>query len=149
MEVFVGIQTQEEQALDSAAFQRLVRLEGFIDLRQALAQVRQIKTLTDIMEGGVADAVAPMDQMLPAPALGLLGKIQITARAEDRSQKQAQKEAAGRNRGIGAAAAHGAHHAAEGENLGQVAQKLGHFVHPAAATSGSPRRSSSRFIWLI
>ena len=73
--VFVGIQAREEQAIDFAAFQRLVRLEGLGRLRQVVAQILQIKALTDVNEGVVADALAPMDQMLPAPAFGLLGKI--------------------------------------------------------------------------
>jgi len=35
--------------------------------------------------------LAPMDQMLPAPTLGLLGDIQITADAQEDSQQQAQE----------------------------------------------------------
>src|SRR5438477_1774531 len=102
-----------------------------------------MKALADIIKGVVADAFGPMDQMLPAPAFGLLGDIQVAARTEHRSQQQAQKEAARRNRRIGPAAAHRAHHAAEAKNFGHIAQKLSQFVHREPATSGSPRRSSS------
>src|SRR5438067_1650572 len=102
-----------------------------------------MKALTDIIEGVVADAFVPMNQMLPAPALGLLGNVQVAARAEDHAQDQAQEQASRRNRGIGPAAPHGAHHAAEAKNFGNVAQKLSQFVHAEAAPSGSPRRSSS------
>ncbi len=102
-----------------------------------------MKALTDIVKGVLTDGFTPMNQMLPAPALGLLGKVQVAARTDHHSQEQAQKEAARRNCGIGAAAAHRAHGAAETKNFGNVAQKLSQFVHQDAATSGSPRRSSS------
>src|SRR5258708_16095313 len=98
------------------------------------------------MEGVVADAFTPMNQMVPAPTLGLLGNIQVAARADDHSQDQAYKQAARRNRRIRAVRAHRAHHTAEAKHFGNVAQKLSQFVHQDAATSGSPRRNSS---WLI
>jgi hypothetical protein len=49
------------------------------------------------MEGVVAEALAPMDQMAPAPTLGLLGQIPITADAEDDSPQQAQEQGLGGN----------------------------------------------------
>src|SRR5205085_2871487 len=106
-----------------------------VHLRQALAQVLQIKALTDVIKSVVADAFTPMDQMLPAPTLGLLGNIQVTARTDDHSQDQAQKQAARRNRRIRAAGADRARNTAQAKNFGDIAQELSQFVHQDAAIS--------------
>src|SRR5207247_10143680 len=97
MEMLVGVHAQEEQAVDSTTFQGLVGFEAFVHLRQALAQVLQVKTLTRIVERVAADAFGPMDQMLPAPTLGLLRNIQVAAGTDDYSQQQAQQQGPGRN----------------------------------------------------
>src|SRR5208283_5706125 len=136
VKVFVGIQTQEEQAVDFAAFQRLVGLQSLVHLRQTLAQVLQVKPLADIMQGVVADASTPMDQMLPAPALGLLGNIQIAAHAQKDSQQQAQEQGLGGNLRARPMAAHPARDPAQSVNLGGVGQKLSQFVHAEVSPSG-------------
>ena len=72
-EMLVGVQTDEEQTVDFAAFQRLVGFELLVDWRQRPAQIRQTEALRHIFKGVVADAPGPMDQMAPAPTFGLLG----------------------------------------------------------------------------
>ena len=51
MKVLVGVQAHEEQAVDFAAFQGLVRFEGLGHARQAVAQVGHAQPLGDVLEG--------------------------------------------------------------------------------------------------
>ena len=87
VKMLVGVQADKEQPIDFAAFQIFVDLESLIDLEDQGAQVLRVKTLADILKGVVTDGVIPMDQMPPAPALGLPGQIRITGNAQDRSQQ--------------------------------------------------------------
>ena len=62
--MLVGVHTQEEQAVDPAALQRLVGFELLDDLRQGLAQIRHIQALGDIGEDIVADGLGPMRRLV-------------------------------------------------------------------------------------
>jgi hypothetical protein len=144
LEMLVGIQAHPEQSLNLAAFQRLVAFEGLDHLRLVLAPVLRLHALRHIREDIIAQGALETAEPPPAPALGLLGQVQVTGDAHDDSQDQAQAHRKDRNHRVGAAIAHAAQEPLEVKDLLGVLEKLSEPVH--RAWRRSPRRSSSALI---
>src|SRR5215831_516862 len=92
-EMLVGIDAQEEQAIDFAAFQSLVVLKLLGEVGLVLAPVLRFQALGDIAEELMVDRVLEATEVAPAPsAFGLLGQVQVAANAHDHSEHQAQHQ---------------------------------------------------------